>query len=624
MKVFEREQLNQTGEVPIDLKETAKIKEQELENPFHDDQKQREVINTEQVWEYHRQAKEYEKLGMPFSRAMEMVVGKAESLHLKTETGAEVQIGPLAAITDVGKSTENELIKNFRKSASRPDSFESGVEQRTDSETVLRFVEDWIARNPERLVALDIRDWKDLTPWQGVLLAAEIVNDSMSYSHESLNDATLSEQLDDKGVGQLLHDGKGVCRHYAAVNKTVFDAIKHSQHSDSLAGTEIRYVSVGRDSREPTSIESTSFDVQHHAFNLVAVALGERGMYLSVIDPTWADADGPQSGREGLYDQKWQRSLDKFYTRTGVAVDHLVASGLLDMTSPENHSLLNKWLDREKQSPTAILNFLAINFFKKIGPERYTNRKERDEVIIQLIEYLESARPSWENANLQIVALLLESEAYRDLIWTDDVMARKRDAVWSELESRSATGRFDAEYLARDPALRGLFLWKTYDISEKGYEPSYEQRNGLNFAPLNALIRITEAMKAYIKDEGSHESFVLDQRLTKRMESIKADMFKKLESFISEVDQFLTQKDARSDVIKSFLDIESDDDRTKMMEQFAKSYSDSLALFQLGESDEKKLLSLREKVKTIIQELRDRWSEFEDIITAEREKPPFI
>ncbi|MDO8676649.1 MAG: hypothetical protein Q7K16_03310 [Candidatus Azambacteria bacterium] len=625
MDGFKEEQFNKAVEEPVGPKETTKeatkIKEQEIENFSHDDQKKREVINTEQVWEYYRQAKEYEKLGMSFSRAMEMVVGKAESLHLKTETGVEIQIGPLAAIADAEKSTENELIKNFRESASHPtDSFESRTEQRTDSEAVLRFVADWITKNPDRLITLNIDDWKDLAPWQAILLASEIVNDSMEYSHESLDNKVLSEQLDQKGVHQLLEEGRGVCRHYAVVTKAVFDGIKHLQHSESLAGTEMQYVSVG-ESRTPTSIENTAFDVQKHAFNVVAIAREDGSVHVSVIDPTWADADGPQSPKEKAYDLEWQRNLDKFYTRAGMAVGLLIDRGLVNVATTENRNNLNQWLDKEKQSPPAILNFLAINFFKKIGPERYTNRKERDEVIIQLVNYLESARPSWKDENLQIVALLLESEAYRSLGWADEEMAHKRDAVWNELESKSATGQFNAEYLLRDPALRGLFLWKIYNIVDKGYDFSYERRNNLSFAPLNSLIRITEAMKPYLRDEKNHESFVLGQRLAKRMESIRTHIFQEFESFVSDSDRFLTQKDARSDIIKSFLDVESDDNRTKMMEQFAKSYFDSLILFRLEEGDKKKLLSLQEKVNTTIQELRNRWSEFEDIITAEREKP---
>jgi len=549
-----------------------------------------------------QQAKLFEAQGFSRERALEIAIGKARSLHFRGNQGEDINVGPLGSIADLAESTANattELLLQNRYSLRRgtlDDPWHKELRQKTDMEKVRKDIETWIEGHSHVLEALDIENWRDVTPWQGTLLSIAITHERMRY------DKSNAEILDTKTGEQLLEDGDAQCRHYAAVEELIFNTIKDSQEGDRLDGSIMLYA-------RATLSEVATLDVRGHAYNILVVGRGGGGIDVAAIDPTWSDFHELDIL---AYSKDWEKALDKFYPRMGHVAKILEECGLLHLVTTENQENLLQWLRNSEDLPSAALSVLSVNFLSDEGSSDFYNRGRIQNYMIQ---HIEKERKQWKGVNAQCVVLFAEVEALqRSCARWDDVAGLQR-GIWEELEQRTSIGAFDVESLWNDPGAFGYLKWSTREICENGYNTHYERMHNLPFARLNALLRILRVRSESHPQERSAMSFH-----ALRSSRVHKMLLSEYEELMVDLTEMVSGNAPKGDIIEYILGIDDEQQRTETLERTLQSYQETLMLFLVGNNEQNEFTERVLSDNTIQKTVVENWAKYSDAIVQYRKK----
>lgn len=255
--------------------------------------------------------------------------------------------------------------------------FESPDWKQETADFVLAYLEQ---EGATLLKELGIENVRQLTPSQAIQLTTQIVARLMKYNYASLEtEAQKQGQTREDNLPALAlltegramktdpsWEGNGVCRNYAAVEYTVFEALKSQQEPDSHLEQMEAIVVVGTE-HLPYSVEAAEIVKERHAWNIFLLTPQKGEVHLSIIDPTWTATEGHQRDLPGAQsDYTFERMEGFMYS----------LAQTIAKTEPES------W-----KAVTGFYGSMIRDFDNRPDPEA---QKKRDFYTYRILKLLES------------------------------------------------------------------------------------------------------------------------------------------------------------------------------------------------------------------------------------------
>lgn len=268
-------------------------------------------------------------------------------LTLESISHRKVRLSSVSDIKSTKKTYKNQEVESL--------SARKSEQLFKKDEGLSSYVEEWVKLHGDIIKKLGIKNWQELTPYQIIILANAIVNESVTYDpNYSEEDTASGEILDKLSIVELLANGQAHCRHFAEATEFVFKAIKSFQTGENVEGCYcVRIFSQKDREMAPES------DASDHAYNLFL--LSDRGGNLKAVitDPTWSDKNFNPNSPQG-----WENRIDYMETRIFGAVNLLEQNGILDPKNPRNEVYTREWLNNNfKDRVYAYLSYLRVDFY---------------------------------------------------------------------------------------------------------------------------------------------------------------------------------------------------------------------------------------------------------------------
>ncbi|MFH1713399.1 MAG: hypothetical protein ABH896_04445 [Candidatus Jacksonbacteria bacterium] len=562
------------------------LKEQErcvLPPPSHIEQL------TSDVWDSYYQAQNLaSETDIPFAAAMDIVIGKKDSLSLVGSDGTNIEIGPLITLRELSTSTSYKIIEKFKqnieaerqaKLQSEPPSFSlASIEAKTNFEELRLLIEQWSIKHQETLDRLNIKDIGDLAPYQAILLSMKIVNDLLNYQDGY-------EEGDLLGVDDLLKRGKALCRHFAESGEFVFRTLKLLQNKSTLVGTEVFYMSAYR---------TQEIDyIGPHAYIIALVGTEKRQIKITVIDPTWADN---YLNQESI----WREKIDKFDTRVAAVISEL-QNQILDINSAENHNSIDEWVHQTKSASSLwhmiILNVLNFNKNESL----YFNREQREKHLKFLQQELKSVTGS-----PKLFLLLLEKQLHRQYCLFGPSYQQRVKEIEMEITQMIDQKLFDPDYLIRDPVANKLIRNEIKILLAPS--DTLEEYNKIDFLYYLNRIRLLQLIAP-----NSH----YPDNIKNKLEQLKDKFLFEFKKRVAAIKEISIGK--VNSAINQHLYNHNENILRNNIKQVIVGYQEILSLFKLTPLEEENLQTLYLKVNQALETIHRDWDkighlEFEEIL----------
>jgi len=179
---------------------------------------------------------------------------------------------------------------------------------------IFSFISNFLEKNPVIMENLKINNVKALTPKQAADLTVEIVLRLTKYNKSmvgeggcSADDATVLDLLREgsRNIDKSDWQGNGICRHFAAMVKAVFESIKsvqldYNMLNDMYCTFDVNYSYKPSYEKESFNTVRMEYDIRSgHAWNTFYCA-NENEVNCVIIDATWADLDPTTSKKQKL------------------------------------------------------------------------------------------------------------------------------------------------------------------------------------------------------------------------------------------------------------------------------------------------------------------------------------
>lgn len=282
-----------------------------------------------------------------------------ELSYKKDETQKNPEYIRVVSLHELGKnSTSEHIASNLFDLINKTEIVVPGVNYGIENESEFEKFLLWQSEEAKHRLNFSWATMSDLTPRELTMTAIAIAHANLKYEHRierstptqpnPIYDENLKREINAMPIDKLLKNGKGVCRHFSASVKTIFNTLKKISHSPYLNNI---------------SMHEIVYPEENHSVNVVTELVGEgKGPVVKImfIDTTPPPALPINNQRKLL---EWTDTLTTTHERIKGAFETYFFP---TFTPTEQREVLKNLFEfREQKKPNLSLLEFVISSYKQ-------------------------------------------------------------------------------------------------------------------------------------------------------------------------------------------------------------------------------------------------------------------